>query len=112
MWTFLKVSNNQPMDLKHKQIMRCIICQNDTVDFKILAMHTMCKKGLIACHKFNDITTMNKHIDVDHFALVKNLVNDPRNAQMTAQLDHEASKKKAHVTTFAMSKFFKISSKF
>jgi hypothetical protein len=41
-------------------------------------MHTMCKKGLIAYHKFNDITTMKKHINVDHFALVKKLVKDHR----------------------------------
>jgi hypothetical protein len=42
MWAFFKVNNNQPMDLKHKQIMKCIICQNDSIGIKILAMHTMC----------------------------------------------------------------------
>jgi hypothetical protein len=68
-------------------------------------MHTMCKKGLIACHKFNVITIMKKYIDVDHFALVKKLVKDPKIAQMIVQLDHEANHKKAHVTTFVISKF-------
>ncbi len=72
MWAFLKVNNNQPMDLKHKQIMKCIICHNDSIDSKILAMHTTCKKGFIPYHKFNDITIVKKHINVDHFALVKN----------------------------------------
>jgi hypothetical protein len=103
MWAFLKVNYNQPMDLKYKHIMRCIICQNDSIGSKILAMHTMCKKGLITCHKFNDITTMKKRIVVDHFVLVKKLVKDLRIAQMIVQLDQEASKKRAHVTTFATS---------
>jgi hypothetical protein len=43
------------MDLEHNQTMRCIICHNDFVGPKILAMHTMCKKGLISHHKSNDI---------------------------------------------------------
>lgn len=46
-----KVNNNQPMDLKHNQIMRCIIYHHDYASLKILFMCTKCKKGLIAYHK-------------------------------------------------------------
>jgi hypothetical protein len=94
------------MDLKHKQIMRWIICYNDSISFRILAMHTMCKKGLIIYHKFNDIITVRKCIDVNHFALVKNLVKDPRIAQMIAQFVQETSKKRAHVTPSTIYEFF------
>ncbi len=37
----------------------------------MLAMHTKCRKGLIAYHKSNGITMMNKHFKYDHFALLK-----------------------------------------
>jgi hypothetical protein len=45
-----KVNNNQPMDLEHNQIMRCIIDHRDYVSPKILFMYNR-KKGLIAYHK-------------------------------------------------------------
>jgi hypothetical protein len=76
-WAFCKVNNNQSMDLEHNLIMKCIICHNDYVDIKILTMHTKFRKGLIACHKTNGITTMNKCVEVDHFAFVKKLTKDP-----------------------------------
>jgi hypothetical protein len=44
---FLKVNNNQPMDLEHNQIMRCIIYCNDFIGLEILAICTKCRKGLI-----------------------------------------------------------------
>jgi hypothetical protein len=55
------------MDLDHNQIMKCIICHNNYVGHEILAMHTKCKKKMITYHKINGITTMRKHVDVDHF---------------------------------------------
>ncbi len=45
---FLKVNNNQPMDLQHDRIMKCIICHNDFIGLEILTMCTKCSKGLIA----------------------------------------------------------------
>jgi hypothetical protein len=53
-----KVNNNQYVDLEHNQIMRCIICHSDYVGLEILAMHNMCRKGLITYHKSNGITSM------------------------------------------------------
>ncbi len=41
---FLEVNNNQFVELDHNQIMRCIICHNDFVGSKILAMCTKCRK--------------------------------------------------------------------
>jgi hypothetical protein len=51
--------------------MRVIIYHNDIALLEILAMHAKCRKGLITYHKFNGITTMKKHIEFDHFALLK-----------------------------------------
>ncbi len=81
-WAFLKVNNNQLVDLDHNQIMGCIFCHVDFVDLEILAMHTRCRKGFITYHKTNGITTMKKHVDADHLTKVP--------------LDQKANKKKAH----------------
>jgi hypothetical protein len=38
---------------------------------EILAVHTRCRKGLMAYHKFNGITMMKKHVEFNHFTLLK-----------------------------------------
>lgn len=106
-WAFRKVNNNQSMDLEHNLIMKCILCHNDYVDIKILTMHTKFWKGLIACHKTNGITTMNKRLDVDHFAFVKKLTKDPNCIPLAkAPSDQEASKKRVHVSPSLIYVFF------
>jgi hypothetical protein len=71
-WAFSKVNDNQPINLSKNQIMRCIIYHNETTPFKILAIHTRCRKGHIAFYKFNGITTMKKHVESYHYTLLKN----------------------------------------
>ncbi len=65
------------MDLEHNQIMKCIICHSDFSSHEILTMHTKCKKGLITYYNYNGIITMKKHVEGDHFALMKRLAKDP-----------------------------------
>lgn len=62
------------MDLDDNQI---LICHHDFIGPKILAVRTKCKKRLIAYHKNNGITTMQKHVEANHFALLKKLIEDP-----------------------------------
>jgi hypothetical protein len=78
--------------------MQCIICHNDTTIPKILAMHTRCNKGFIAYHKSNGITTMRKHIEFEHSALLKKLLEDATNVALKFPLNHGPSKKRAHVS--------------
>jgi len=92
-----KVNNNQSVDLEHNQIMRCIICHNDYVGLEILAMCTRCRKGLIAYHKSNGITSMKRHVENDHYAFMKRLIKDPSCiAVAKAPINRNANKKKAH----------------
>jgi hypothetical protein len=42
--------------------MRCIIWPNDFIGLKILTMCTKHRKGIIAYHKINGITSMRKHV--------------------------------------------------
>ncbi len=39
---FFKVNNNQPIDLGQNQVMKCIVCHNETICIKILVLHTRC----------------------------------------------------------------------
>lgn len=63
-WAFFKVNDNQPINLSKNQIMKCIIFHNKTNALEILAMHTRCKKGFIAYHKYNGTTTMKKLLNL------------------------------------------------
>jgi hypothetical protein len=103
---FKKLNNNQLVDLSQNQIMRRIIYHNDIAPLKILAMCTRCKKGLIAYHEYNGITTMKKHVDFDHSILLKKLLEDVTNIASSFPLNHEPNKKKAHVCPIAISIFF------
>jgi len=69
-------------------------------------MHTRCRKGSIAYHKSNGITTMKKHVEYDHFTLLQKLLEDPTNLAPRFPLDCEPSKKRAHVFPFAIFGFF------
>jgi hypothetical protein len=88
----------------------CIICHSDYIDFEIVTMRTRCKKGLIAYHKSNEIIAMKKHVEEDHFAFMKRLVED-FSYIAKAPIDQNASKKRAHVSPFEISRVFFISSK-
>jgi hypothetical protein len=74
------------MDLDHNQIMICVIYHHDSIGLEILAMCTRCKKRLITYHKNNGITSMKKHVEANHFALMKNLVEDPNIALVKTPL--------------------------
>jgi hypothetical protein len=42
MKVFLKVNNNQPIDLGQNQVMKCIVCHNETICIKIMGLCTRC----------------------------------------------------------------------
>jgi hypothetical protein len=86
--------------------MKCIIYHNETTPPEILAIHIRCKKGLIAYHKFNSITTMKKYVESYQSTLLEILLENPTNLAPRSSLDCEPSKKKMHVSPFATFSFF------
>jgi len=82
-----KLNNNQLMEISQNQIMKCIICQNDTVSLEILAMRIICRKGFIAYHKFNGITTTKRHVNSNHYILLKKLLEDATNIASRSPLN-------------------------
>jgi hypothetical protein len=81
--------------------MRCIFYHNETILPEILAILTRCRKGLIAYHKFNGMTTMKKHVEFYHSTLLEKLLEDPTKLAPRSSFDCELSKKKVHVSPFA-----------
>ncbi len=74
--------------------------------FEVLAMHTMCRKGLIACHKSNGIKIMKKHVDANHFALMKKVAKDLNITPTKIPFGQKVSKKKEHVFASTICGFF------
>jgi len=106
------VNDNQPTNLFENQIMRCIICHNETTLPKILAMCIRCRKSHIAYHKSNGIIVMKSHVESDHSTLLQKMLEDPTNLAPRSPLDYEPSKKRVHVSSFIISGFFSSTSKF
>jgi hypothetical protein len=79
----------------------------------MLAMHTKCRKGLNTYHKFNGIMTMKKHVEYDHFALLKMFLEDHVVIEaLRSTLDCEPNKKRAIVFPSNIFGFFSTNFKY
>lgn len=67
-WVFFTLNNNQQVDLKQSQIMRCIVCHRETTGPEIVALCTRC---CIVYNRSNGILTMMKHVEQDHASLFR-----------------------------------------
>jgi len=82
---------NKPMDVKCFQLMRCIFCYASPI--LITNAKTQARKGLILYNSVNGITTLKKHVYVDHYMIAKifeeeinNLLNKPYGRQLARKL--------------------------
>jgi hypothetical protein len=73
--------------------MWCIICHNNVVGLEMLALCTKLQKGFIVYHKSNGITTMKKHVKLEHETLFKKFHKKPFNLIATNSLSREPTKK-------------------
>jgi hypothetical protein len=67
-WTFYCANDNKEVDLI-AQVMHCIICYNNPI--LNLNSKTQVKRGLIIYNTTNGITTLRKHVNVDHSIIFK-----------------------------------------
>jgi len=67
-WSFFIVNDNNIIDGSKPQIMRCMICH---VCFVLCNPRTKERRGIVTYSKKNGITTLKKHVDVDHVILAK-----------------------------------------
>jgi hypothetical protein len=60
--------------------MHCIICHQQIIGPKIVAINITSRKRFIAYHKSNAITAMKKHIEMEHNNLLKRYVEKINNS--------------------------------
>jgi hypothetical protein len=86
--------------------MWCIVCHNDVVGPEIFELYTRLRKGFIVYHKSNGITTMKKHVELEHNTLIKKFCQKQFDMAAIISLSRELAKKHVHVTPSAIFGFF------
>jgi hypothetical protein len=66
---FFCVNDNEDVDMKCPQTMKCITCYNSQVLIHNLKIQT--RKHLIIYNTINGITTLKKHVNANHFIIAK-----------------------------------------
>jgi hypothetical protein len=63
-WVFFGVNDNKDVNVKCPQTMRCILCYSSPILF--CNFKTQARKHLILNDITNGITSLKKHVNVDH----------------------------------------------
>jgi hypothetical protein len=72
----------------------------------------MLQKGHIVYHKSNGITTMKKHVELEHNTLIKKFCQKQYDVAAIISLSCEPAKKRTHVTLSAIFGFFSSTNQF
>ncbi len=68
-WAFYCVNDNKEVDLIVLQVMHCIICYNSPI--LNLNSKTQVRRELIVYNTTNGITTLRKHVNVNHLIILE-----------------------------------------
>ncbi len=79
------------------------LCYDNVVN--ILHLWTKERKGLITYYKTYGITTLKKHVDADHFIIVKKFEEEINN-EIGRIIEKQPTKKRPNVPTSAITCFF------
>ncbi len=101
MLVILHCNDNKIVDGNKLQIMRCMICHVNFVPFN---PRTKERRGIITHIFFNGITTLKKHVDVDHAILAKK-IKEKLNSPLGNVLEKQPAKKRPNVFNFEISEF-------
>jgi hypothetical protein len=76
-WVFFFITNNKEVNHNNLLMMCCILYYNSPINASNPRIHAI--KGSISYYKTNGVTTFNKHVNVDHAIITKNImeVNSP-----------------------------------
>lgn len=90
---FLCVNDGKPIDIVNAQGMQCIVCYNESTPPVILKLRTKCRKDLITYFSANGITTLRKHVGVEHCTFSQKYCEDVSSTARTPsnrQIEEEA----------------------
>ncbi len=101
-WAFYCVNNNKKMNAITLQIMQCILCHNDSI--LNVNPKTKARKGLVIHNSSNGISTLKKHVNLDHpniFLKFEKEINCPLRED-----EKQPFKKRPNVSSISISSFF------
>jgi hypothetical protein len=101
-WPFFIVNVNNIIGGSKPQIMKCMIYH---VSFVLCNPRTKERRGIITYSKTNGITTLRKHVDVDHVILAKRFEEEV-NFPLRKVFEKQFAKKRPNVFNFEILKFF------
>jgi hypothetical protein len=97
------VNDGKEVEFSSHQVMRCILCYHNAIN--ILNPRTKQRKGLITYYKTYGITALKKHVDVNHYVIVKKFEEEIDN-EIIKNVERQHVKKRPNVPTNAISTFF------
>ncbi len=95
-------------DASH-QVIRCILCYDNVVNIPNPRIKE--RKGLITYYKTYGINVHKKHVDVDHFIIVKKF-EEKINNDIIGNVEKWLAKKRSNVLTTAIFVFFVVKEPF
>jgi len=101
-WAFYCVNDNKEVNIATPQIMHYILCHNNPILNE--NPKTQARKGLIIYNTTNGIATLKKHVNSDHFNVLKNFeekVNCP-----LRQDEIKLSIKRRNISFYSIFDFF------
>jgi len=108
-WAFYCVNDGEKVEVASHQVMRCILCYDIVINISNPRIKE--RKGLITYYKTYGIITLKKHVDADHFIIVKKFEKEVNN-EIIRNVERQLAKKRPNVTISAIFVFFAIKEPF
>jgi hypothetical protein len=97
------VNGGKEVEATSHKVMKCILCYDDVVN--IPNPRTRKRKGLITCYKTYGIIDLKKHVDANHFIIVKKF-DEEINDEIIGSVERQFAKKRLNVSTNVASFIF------
>ncbi len=102
-WSFYYVNDNNLVDVKCFQLMKCIFCYANLV--LISNVKTQARKGLILYNNANGINALKKHVYAYHYMIAKMFDEEVKN-MLKKPYERQHAKKRPHVNGTIIFDFF------
>jgi len=97
------VNDGKKVEAASHQVMICILCYDNVVNIHNVRIKEI--KGLITYYKTYGIIALKKHVDADHFIIVKKIEKEINNEPIRT-VERQPTKKWQNVPTTVILLFF------
>ncbi len=102
-WAFYCVNDGKEVEITSHQLMKSILCYHNVVN--IPNLRTKERKGLKTYYKTYGMTSLKKHVNVDHSIIAKKF-EEKTNNEIIGSVEKQFAKKRPNVLRSAISIFF------